>query len=88
MSIQSIINFILNTNKTNPELSISNYFKGDMDEFNKIGIDYINIFKNKFENYKNNNDTSILIYNNELWFHIKYQIDNNEIYWSITINHS
>jgi hypothetical protein len=86
MSIQSIISFISNTKKSNNnELSVSNYFRGDMNEFNEIGFDYINILKNNFNNYKNNTDKSIYIHYNSLWFNIQYQIDNNEIYWSINI---
>jgi len=53
MSIQSIISFISNTKKSNNnELSVSNYFRGDMNEFNEIGFDYMNILKNNFNIWK------------------------------------
>jgi hypothetical protein len=87
MSIQSILNFIINKNyiNINNELSVSNYFRGDMNEFNSIGNNYINYFKNNFNNYSHDTQTSIIIKDNNLWFYIQYKIDNNEIYWEIYI---
>lgn len=87
MSIQSIINFISNKNyiNGNNELSSVNYFRGDMTEFNIIGNNYINYFKNNFNFYRDDKETSIIIKDNNLWFYIEYKIDNNEIYWEISI---
>jgi hypothetical protein len=86
MSIQSILNFISNKNyiNENNEISAFNYFRGDMTEFNNIGTNYINYFINNF-NYRDETETSIIIKDNNLWFYIKYIIDNNEIYWEISI---
>ena len=43
-----------------------------------------NAFINNF-NYRDETETSIIIKDNNLWFYIKYIIDNNEIYWEISI---
>ena len=90
MSIQSILNFISNKNymNENNEISVSNYFRGDMNEFNEIGTNYINYFKNNFNYYRNDKETSIIIKDNNLWFYIEFKIDNNEIYWEIYISNN
>lgn len=87
MSIQSIINFISNKNyiNINNEISVSNYFRGDINEFNEIGNNYINYFIYNFNNYRDVKEKSIIIKDNNLWFYIEYKIDNNEIYWDIYI---
>lgn len=87
MSIQSIINFISNKNyiTENNEISAYNYFRGDMNEYNEIGNNYINYFINNFNVYRDIKETSIIIKDNNLWFYIEYKIDNNEIYWEISI---
>jgi len=41
MSVYEIVNFINNTNKN--EISYSNYFTGDINEFRRIGQMYITI---------------------------------------------
>jgi hypothetical protein len=88
MSIQSIIDFIRNTKSD--ELSISNYFRGDINEYYRIGNDYINMLKNNFDNYRTCSDKSITIIYNNIWIYIKFDIyDNNnnddEIYWTINM---
>lgn len=87
MSIQSILNFITNKNyiNENNELSVSNYFRGDMNEYNVIGNNYINYFTNNFDVYRDEREQSVIIKDNNLWFYIEYKIDNNEIYWEIYI---
>jgi hypothetical protein len=88
MSIQSIINFITNKNyiTSNNEISTSNYFRGDINEYNHIGNNYINYFINNFYIYRDIKEKSIIIKDNNLWFYIEYKIDNNnEIYWTIYI---
>jgi hypothetical protein len=83
MSIQSIINFIINTK--NDELSISNYFRGDINEYYSIGNDYINILKNNFHNYRSSTNKSIVIINNDIWVYVKFDVEENEIYWTINM---
>jgi hypothetical protein len=84
MSIQSIINFIRNTK--NDELSISNYFRGDINEYYRIGDNYINMLKNNFDNYRTCTDKSIIIIYNDIWIYIKFDIQNDdEIYWTINM---
>jgi hypothetical protein len=83
MSIQSIINFIKNTKKD--ELSISNYFRGDINEYYRIGDNYINMIKNNFQNYRSCADTSIIIIHNDIWIYIKFDIKDDEIYWTINM---
>jgi len=88
MSIQSILNFIINKNyiTINNEISVSNYFRGDINEYNQIGNNYINYFINNFYIYRDIKEKSIIIRDNNLWFYIEYKIDNNnEIYWTIYI---
>jgi hypothetical protein len=87
MSINSILNFIDNKNyiNSNNEISASNYFRGDINEFNEIGNTYINYFINNFYTYRDVRETSIVVKENNLWFYIEYKIDNNEIYWEINI---
>ena len=87
MSIQSIIDFISNKNyiNDNNEISAYNYFRGDINEFNQIGNNYINYFINNFYIYNYIKETSIIVKDNNLWFYIEYKIDNNEIYWDIYI---
>jgi hypothetical protein len=83
MSIQSIINFIINTK--NDELSISNYFRGDINEYYSIENDYINILKNNFHNYRSCTDKSIVIIHNDIWVYVKFDVEENEIYWTINM---
>jgi hypothetical protein len=85
MSLESIINFISNTEHSTNELSVSNYFRGDINEYYRIGNNYIDILKNTFNNYRTYTYDSITFINNNLWFYIKFSIDNNEIYWTINI---
>jgi hypothetical protein len=90
MSIQSILNFITNKNyiTSNNEISVANYFRGDMNEYNQIGNNYINYFINNFYTNRDIKERSIIIKDNNLWFYIEYRIDddnNNEIYWDIYI---
>ncbi len=85
MSFESIINFISKIDYSNSELSVCNYFRGDINEYYRIGNDYINLLKNTFNNYRTFTHNSITIINNNLWFYIKFSIDNNEIYWTIHI---
>ena len=83
MSIQSIINFIRNTK--NDELSISNYFRGDINEYYNNGDNYISILKNNFDNYRTCTDKSIVIIHNDIWIYIKFDIKDDEIYWTINM---
>jgi len=85
MSFESIINFISRTDYSTAELSVCNYFRGDINEYYRIGNDYINMLKNTFYNYTTITDNSIIFINNNLWFYIKFSIDNNEIYWTVNI---
>jgi hypothetical protein len=97
MSIQSILNFITNKNyiTSNNEISVANYFRGDINEYNQIGNNYINYFINNFYTNRDIKERSIIIKDNNLWFYIEYRIDNNdnnnnnndnnEIYWDIYI---
>ena len=89
MSIESIINFIDNKNYiSNNEISFSNYFKGDYNDYIKYDKNIINIFK---KNYENNcmfsTENSIIIENDKNdKILIYYKIENNEeIYWTIKI---
>ena len=89
MSIESIINFIDNKNYiSNNEISFSNYFKGDFNDYIKYDKNIINIFK---KNYENNcmfsTENSIIIENDKNdKILIYYKIENNEeIYWTIKI---
>ncbi len=85
MSLESIIDFILKTDNSTSELSVFNYFRGDINEYCRFGNEYINILKNTFNNYTTITENSIIFINNNLWFYIKFTIDNNEIYWTINI---
>jgi hypothetical protein len=91
MSIQSILNFITNKNyiTSNNEISVANYFRGDINEYNQIGNNYINYFINNFYTNRDIKERSIIIKDNNLWFYIEYRIDddnnNNEIYCDIYI---
>jgi hypothetical protein len=85
MSLYSIINFISKTEYSTAELSVCNYFRGDINEYYRYGNEYINMLKNTFNNYKTVTDDSIVFINNNLWFYIKFSVDNNEIYWTINI---
>lgn len=91
MSIQSVIDFIKNKfYLINDELSIYNKFRGDINEYNMIGNNYINIIKDKFQNYYYETQKSIIINDNNLWFYIQINnlndINNNsEITWIISI---
>jgi hypothetical protein len=85
MSLDSIINFISKTEYTTAELSVCNYFRGDIYEYYRFGSEYMNILKNTFNNYTTVTDDSIIFINNNLWFYIKFSIDNNEIYWTVNI---
>lgn len=89
MTINNIIDFIrdhLYIDKNNEIIEFDYSFKGNITEFNNIGINnYMNIFKNKFNNYNIINPTNIIIKDNNLYFDIKIINDNNEIYWNIII---
>ena len=53
MTINNIIDFIKDKSyiNSNNQITLYNYtFKGNIDEFNKIGNNYFNIFKDKFNN--------------------------------------
>ena len=53
MTINNIIDFIRDKSyiNSNNQITLYNYtFKGNIDEFNKIGNNYFNIFKDKFNN--------------------------------------
>ena len=47
MSLDSIINFISKTEYTTAELSVCNYFRGDIYEYYRFGSEYMNILKIK-----------------------------------------
>lgn len=89
MTINNIIDFIRNhlyLDKNNEIIEFDYSFKGNITEFNNIGNNYINIFKDKFNNNNNIiNPTNIIIKDNNLYFDIKIINDNNEIYWNIII---
>jgi hypothetical protein len=83
MSVYEIVNFINNTNKN--EISYSNYFTGDINEFRRIGQMYITILKDNFDNHFDITDNTIIINHNDLWFHISFLFENYNIYWNISI---
>ena len=60
ITINNIIDFIRNKsyiNTCNNEITLYNYnFKGDINEFNKFGNNYLNIFKKKYNNVIINNN--------------------------------
>jgi hypothetical protein len=89
MSIESIINFIDNKNYiSNNEISFSNYFKGDFNDYIKYDKNIINIFKKNYENnYMFSTQNSIIIEDDKNHkILIYYKIENNEeIYWTIKI---
>ena len=88
MSIESIIKYIDNKSYIiNDEISYSNYFKGDYNDYIKYDKNLINIFK---KNYENNclftTESSIIIEddkNNRIL--VYYKIENEEIFWTINI---
>jgi hypothetical protein len=88
MTINNIIDFIKDKSYINNNNQIIKYnynFKGNIIDFNNMGNNYINIFKNKFNNVENiNNNSEVIIIYNNLSFNIKFI--NNDIYWDIIIN--
>ena len=89
MTINNIIDFIKDKSYINNNNQIIKYnynFKGNIIDFNNMGNNYINIFKNKFNNVENINNSEVIIIYNNLSFNIKFIIDNNDIYWDIIIN--
>jgi hypothetical protein len=89
MTINNIIDFIKDKSYINNNNQIIKYnynFKGNIIDFNNMGNNYINIFKDKFNNVENINNSEVIIIYNNLSFNIKFIIDNNDIYWDIIIN--
>jgi hypothetical protein len=88
MSVESIINFIDNKNYiTNNEISFSNYFKGDYNDYLKYDKNLINIFK---KNYENNclftTERSIIIEDDKNYrILVYYNVENEELFWTIKI---
>jgi hypothetical protein len=88
MSIESIFNFIDNKNYIcNDEISFNNYFKGDYNEYIKYDKNIIDVFKKKYENnFLFSTEKSIIINTdtkNKIL--IYYNVNNNEIFWTIEI---
>jgi hypothetical protein len=89
MTINNIIDFIKDKSYINNNNQIIKYnynFKGNIIDFNNMGNNYINIYKDKFNNVENINNSEVIIIYNNLSFNIKFIIDNNDIYWDIIIN--
>ena len=88
MSVESIIKFIDNKNYiTNNEVSFSNYFKGDYNDYIKYDKNLINIFK---KNYENNclftTESSIIIEDDKNYrILVYYKVENEELFWTIKI---
>ena len=79
MTINNIIDFIRDKSyiNNNNQITLYNYtFKGNIDEFNKIGNNYFNIFKDKFNNVIINNSEIIINYD-KLHFIINLINDND-----------
>ena len=94
MTINNIIDFIRDKSyiNNNNQITLYNYtFKGNIDEFNKIGNNYFNIFKDKFNNVIINNSEIIINYDKlHFTFNLINDNDNdndnaNDIYWYIVI---
>jgi hypothetical protein len=88
MTINNIIDFIrdeLYIDNNNQIIKYDYNFKGNIIDFNNMGDNYINIFKDKFNSAENINNSEVIINYNNLSFNIKYTIDNNDIYWNIII---
>uniref|UniRef100_A0A6C0EQJ4 Uncharacterized protein n=1 Tax=viral metagenome TaxID=1070528 RepID=A0A6C0EQJ4_9ZZZZ len=84
MTINNIIDFIKDKSYINNNNQIIKYnynFKGNIIDFNNN----INIFKDKFNNVENINNSEVIITYNKLSFNIKFINDNNDIYWHILI---
>lgn len=87
MSIQEIINFIMDKQYIQgDEISYSNYFRGDYSEYKRCGSMYLTILKDMFKNNRDATKSSIYIFQHDLWFHISYIIDFDNIYWNISIS--
>ena len=94
MTINNIIDFIRDKAyiNTNNQITLYNYtFKGNINEFNRFGNNYLNIFKDKFNNIVIN-DSKVIINYDKLHFIINLINDNdndnandNDIYWYIVI---
>jgi hypothetical protein len=89
MTINNIIDFIkdgLYLDENNEIIEIDYNFKGNITEFNNIGNDYLNIFKDKFKDFIIINNCNFMIIYNNIRFNIQI-INNheNEIYWNISI---
>ena len=89
MSIKSIFSYIDNKSYIiNNEISVNNYFKGDIKDYYDNNENLINLFKEK---YGNNiifpTEKSIIIRNddNDYKIFISYKIENDELYWTIKI---
>ena len=88
MTINNIIDFIRDESYIDNNNQIIKYdynFKGNIIDFNNMGDNYINIFKDKFNSAENINNSEVIINYNNISFNIKYTIDNNDIYWNIII---
>ena len=88
MTINNIIDFIrdeLYIDNNNQIIKYYYNFKCNIIDFNNMGDNYINIFKDKFNSVENINNSEVIINYNNLSFNIKYTIDNNDIYWNIII---
>jgi hypothetical protein len=94
MTINNIIDFIKNKSyiNANNQINIYNYtFKSNINEFNKFGNNYFNIFKDKFNNVIINDSNIIINYNNLHFIINLYNVNDNandnanDIYWYIVI---
>jgi hypothetical protein len=87
MSIQEIVNFIKNKQYIyDDKICYSHYFRGDNSDYQRCGNMYISILEEAFENHYEITDSSIIIYHNNLWFHISYLKEIYNIFWNISIN--
>jgi len=83
MSINSIISYI-NNNKT-----IENsYFKGDINEYLNNGTIYMNIIQSNFPNYHECSNNSIVLFHNDIWILLEFNITSNykDIFWIISMS--
>jgi hypothetical protein len=83
MSINSIIDYI-NNNKT-----IENsYFKGDINEYLNNGTIYMNIIQSKFPDYYECSNNSIVLFHNDNWILIEFNVTSNykDIFWIISMS--
>jgi hypothetical protein len=89
MTINNIIDFIkdgLYLDENNEIIEVDYNFKGNITEFNNIGNDYLNIFKDKFKDFIIINNCNFMIIYNNIRFNIQIINNNeNEIYWNICI---